>query len=90
VPQITSVKEGVGGELDGHWGRFAGAQSEREIGAAVVALLRDENTWLTMGRKARQAHLQQYNYELQFSPVMQRLFDWCGKRCPDALWPPTA
>jgi glycosyltransferase involved in cell wall biosynthesis len=79
IPQITSVREGAGIELQGNWGLAADPQSPEEIREAVKAILRDEQLRSEMGRKARRAHLAKYNYEDQFAPVLEQIVRWCGR-----------
>jgi glycosyltransferase involved in cell wall biosynthesis len=78
VPQITSVKDGVGMEPQGNWGIAVDPQSPGEIGNAVNAVLRDDDARLEMGRRARRAHLAKYNYEEQFAPVRKTIQSWVG------------
>ncbi len=82
IPQITSVKDGTGTELQGNWGLAVNPQSPKEIREAVTAILRDEQLRSEMAQKARRAHLVKYNYEDQFAPVLKQIVRWCGEENP--------
>jgi glycosyltransferase involved in cell wall biosynthesis len=46
------------------------------IGQAIAALLRDPHRRKLMGAAGREAHLQRFNYEAQFLPVLERISAW--------------
>jgi glycosyltransferase involved in cell wall biosynthesis len=79
VPQITSVRDGIGTELEGNWGLAVDPHSAEGIREAVTAILREEQLRSEMARKARNAHLAKYNYEDQFAAVSGKILGWCGK-----------
>jgi glycosyltransferase involved in cell wall biosynthesis len=80
VPQITSVRGGIGTELQGKWGLVVDPQFPAEIRNGITAMLLDEQLRSEMARKARCAHLATYNYEVQFAPVLNQILCWCGKK----------
>lgn len=43
------------------------------VGREVTAMLTDRNRWNQCSRNARKAHLEKYNFELQFRPVLDAL-----------------
>jgi glycosyltransferase involved in cell wall biosynthesis len=48
----------------------------RAVGEAIRSLLTNPQMRSVMGARARSAHLQKLNYEIQFGPVMERVRDW--------------
>jgi glycosyltransferase involved in cell wall biosynthesis len=52
------------------------------IGGAVARLLNDAGLCQQMGGRARQIHLDRFNYEAEFAPVLNRLLDlmWQQRR----------
>ena len=71
------------GEKSGGWTSPAtceGADADaREIGSAVTRLLEDAELRASLGRNARQAHLERYHYERQFAPVLERIEAWVAE-----------
>jgi glycosyltransferase involved in cell wall biosynthesis len=51
----------------------------RAIGEAITSLLNHPERRKAMGAKAREAHLQRFNYEAQFEPVLERVSTWLRK-----------
>ena len=79
IPQISSVKEGIGVKLHGHWGYVVDPNSPSEIGEAVKMIFSQEERGLQMAQQARQAHLYEYNYEQQFKPILDQVRNWISR-----------
>ena len=47
-----------------------------EVGRAICQLLTDETMRKEMGQNGRQAHLNEFNYERQFAPVLEQIVAW--------------
>jgi len=76
VPQVTSIREGVGAQLHGRWGYAVNPTSPQEIGAAINRIFSAAAAAAEMSRAAREAHLRIYNYESQFAPVATLARAW--------------
>jgi glycosyltransferase involved in cell wall biosynthesis len=78
VPQVTDNGPGVSDIIERHQcGLCVDPQSPEAIGRAVRTLLDDGARRHTFAAAARQAHLERFYYERQFTPVA----DWIGAHC---------
>jgi len=50
-------------------------ESPEAVGRTVSRLIGEADARAEMGRKARKAHLEKYNYEVQFEPVRRRILE---------------
>lgn len=53
--------------------------SPEEIGQTVNRMLADEELLRRCGRNGRRLHLNWFNYERQFAPVLSQILEWCGR-----------
>ena len=78
IPQVTTAGSGVAEIMDAAGaGHCVPPDSPAEIGRAVAALLADPAERNRMGESARRAHLERFNYEVQFEPIA----DWIEQAC---------
>ncbi len=74
VPQITDHGPGTPDLIENPgFGRCIAPTSPTEAADAVNRLLGDENARIAMGARARIAHLERFNYESEFRPVIEVL-----------------
>lgn len=66
-PTMKALMEetGAGATVDPH--------NPKAIARAVTEMLTDQNKWKQYSQNARKVHLQKYNFEHQFEPVLQTL-----------------
>jgi glycosyltransferase involved in cell wall biosynthesis len=78
LPQLTNTGPGVADIVERNaCGLCVDPNSPEEIGMSVRSLLCDQNRLRSMGEQGRKAHLDCYNYQVQFRPVQ----DWITARC---------
>jgi glycosyltransferase involved in cell wall biosynthesis len=58
-------------------GLLVNPASVEEIGRAITRLLKDQALRQRMSESARRAHLNEFNYENQFAPVLEKILGWC-------------
>lgn len=74
VAQVTNEGPGINELFVKHGVAVAVKHDDVEAtGAAVAALLADRSRSQAMGARARALHLEQYNYEAEFAPVLERI-----------------
>ncbi|HUM35305.1 MAG TPA: glycosyltransferase [Anaerolineae bacterium] len=87
LPQLTNSGPGVAEIVEeGQCGLCVNPTSPEEIGEAVKRLLPDQDLCRDMGARGRELHLQRYNYEAQFAPVLE----WIVGRCAESPQPAPA
>jgi glycosyltransferase involved in cell wall biosynthesis len=78
LPQLTNSGPGVADIVERNaCGLCVDPNSPEGIGMAVNSLLCDQDRLRSMGEQGRKAHLDGYNYQVQFRPVR----DWIRARC---------
>lgn len=78
LPQLTNSGPGVADIVEREaCGLCVDPNSPEQIGMAINGLLRDQSRLRSMGEQGRKAHLDCYNYQVQFGPVR----DWIKARC---------
>ena len=77
VPQIVNQGEGMVEIFEScKAGVVVDPTNAPEIGKAIARLL-DEQTASAASESARRAHMETFNYEAQFAPVLDRFSEWC-------------
>ena len=80
VAQVTNIGPGMSDIIERHkCGVMVDPNAPNEVGGAVRALLENEPLRKEMGRNGRTAHLEEYNYERQFAPVLGQIVRWSGR-----------
>lgn len=76
VPQVTNGGTGLTEIIEGNGIGICVPHDQPEaIGRAIAQLLMNENLRREMGNRARRLHLQRFNYETEFKPVLERLVE---------------
>ena len=90
LSQVTNASPGVAEIIEhNQCGLCVDPNSPQEIGAAVSRLLGDQPLLRRMGENGRRLHLERYNYEVQFRPVLEQVARWCAAgRSGDQDWSP--
>ena len=81
VPQVSDRNPGVPELVERNGvGLCAPHDNPEAIGRAVARLLNDAPLRREMGERARRLHLERYNYEREFAPVLQLLLETVAER----------
>jgi glycosyltransferase involved in cell wall biosynthesis len=81
VPQVSDRNPGVPEMVEGNGvGLCAPHDNPEAIGRAVAKLLNDEPLRRQMGAQARRLHLERFNYETEFQPVLEQLLESVKRR----------
>lgn len=79
VPQVTNKGPGVAEIVErNQCGLCADPNRPEEVGAAVKGLLGNPALLRQMAANGRRAHLDRYNYEVQFQPILDQVARWCA------------
>ncbi len=74
IPQVANTGHGMDAIIrDTGCGLLVDPESPKALAQAVTRLLADADLRGQMSVSARRAHLEQFNYEKQFQPVMRRI-----------------
>jgi glycosyltransferase involved in cell wall biosynthesis len=77
VAQVTNIGPGMSDIIERHkCGILANPNAPDEVGHAIRSLLENDPLREEMGRNGRRAHLSEFNYERQFTPVLDRILQW--------------
>ena len=77
IPQIANAGPGMSDLIEKyHCGLLVDPISPKAVGEAIHLLLKDESNRLQLGKNARKAHLCEFNYENQFSPILGKIKAW--------------
>ena len=80
VAQVSNTGPGMSSIIERHkCGVLVDPNAPDEVGSAICSLLENEPLRKEMGRNGRRAHLEEFNYERQFAPVLNQILGWCGK-----------
>jgi glycosyltransferase involved in cell wall biosynthesis len=81
VPQVSDRNPGVPELVEGNGvGLCAPHGNPEAIGRAVARLLNDAPLRREMGQRARHLHLERFNYETEFQPVLEQLLESVKRR----------
>lgn len=82
LPQIANTGPGMHAIVEKpDCGLLVDAASLEETGRAIARLIEDKALRLRMADNARKAHLREFNYEIQFAPVLERIVAWSHDSC---------
>jgi glycosyltransferase involved in cell wall biosynthesis len=77
VPQVANIGPGMKDILERpDCGILANPNVPEAVGRAIGSLLENVALRHQMGRNGRKAHLEEFNYEKQFAPVLDRILHW--------------
>jgi len=78
LPQVANAGVGMDAIIkQPGCGILVDPASPDETGRAIARLLEDEALRLCMAENSRRAHLREFNYEVQFGPILERIVEWC-------------
>lgn len=78
VPQISNLGPGMVELIEDHGiGVCIDPEKPENIGMAITELLMNPERRQLMGKRARELYLNRFNYDLEFSPVLNKIQKWC-------------
>ena len=77
IPQIANTGPGMRDLIErNRCGVLVDPVSPAKIGEAIHSILVNDTLRLRLGKNARNTHLNEFNYEKQFSPVLNEIHSW--------------
>ena len=77
LPQVTNSGPGMTDIIKRpDCGLLVNPDSVGEIRRAIVRVVADKALRLRLAENARRAHLREFNYEIQFAPVLETIVEW--------------
>ncbi|MFC1488291.1 glycosyltransferase [Thermodesulfobacteriota bacterium] len=74
IPQVANSGPGMDQIIEKTGaGICVNPESPEAVGEAISDLLKNKDKRIQMGKNGRQAHLEKFNYEVQFEPVLQHI-----------------
>lgn len=81
LPQVASAGRDMKEIIEEpNCGLLVDPKQPAAVGHAIRSLLENKLLRKEIGGSGRQAHLERFNYEVQFAPVLERIVRWCGGR----------
>lgn len=81
IPQIANLTPDIKGLIDEtNAGLCVFPENPSDIAAGITALIKDPEGARRMGKAGRQAHLEKFNYEKEFEPVLNLILDYAGRK----------